>query len=51
MQPVRTGITMGGAAPSPDVLRPIHFGPSLLANLDEFRRRRVLREWRRTFES
>jgi iron(III) transport system substrate-binding protein len=51
MQPIRTGITMKGGAPSPEVLRPIHFGPSLLANLDEFRRRRVLREWRRTFES
>jgi iron(III) transport system substrate-binding protein len=51
MQPIRTGITMSGAAPSPEVLRPIHFGPALLANLDEFRRRSVLREWRRTFES
>jgi iron(III) transport system substrate-binding protein len=51
MQPIRIGVPMDGAAPSPEVLRPIHFGPSLLANLDDFRRRRVLREWRHTFES
>jgi iron(III) transport system substrate-binding protein len=51
MRPIRQDVPMGGLAPSPEVLRPIHFGPSLLANLDQFRRRRVLREWRRTFES
>ena len=51
MQPIRSDIPMEGSAPSPEVLRPIHFGPSLLANLDQFRRREVLREWRRTFES
>jgi iron(III) transport system substrate-binding protein len=51
MQPIRSDIPMVGAAPSPEVLRPIHFGPSLLANLDQFRRLEVLREWRRTFES
>jgi iron(III) transport system substrate-binding protein len=51
MQPIRIGVRMDGGAPSPDVLRPIHFGPSLLANLDEFRRQRVLREWRRAIES
>ncbi len=51
MQPIRAGVAMVGATPSPDVLRPIHFGPALLANLDEFRRRRVLRDWRRSFES
>jgi iron(III) transport system substrate-binding protein len=51
MRPIRTGIAMGGPVPPPEVLRPIHFGPALLANLDEFRRRRVLREWHRTLES
>ena len=51
MRPIRTGVPMPGTAPPAEVLRPIHFGPSLLANLDEFRRRRVLREWRHTFES
>jgi iron(III) transport system substrate-binding protein len=51
IQPIRNGVPMSGAAPSPEVLRPIHFGPSLLANLDEFRRRRVLHEWRRALES
>ena len=51
MQPIRIGVPMDGATPPNDVLRPIHFGPSLLANLDEYRRRRVLREWRRSFDS
>jgi iron(III) transport system substrate-binding protein len=52
MQPIRIGMpTTGEAPPSPEVLRPIHFGPSLLANLDEFRRRSVLREWRHSLES
>jgi iron(III) transport system substrate-binding protein len=51
IQPIRNGIAMHGPAPSPEVLRRIHFGPSLLANLDEYRRRRVLHEWRRAFES
>jgi iron(III) transport system substrate-binding protein len=51
IQPIRNGITMSGPAPSPEVLRRIHFGPALLANLDEFRRRRVLHEWRRALES
>jgi len=30
----------------PAVRRAIHVGPSLLANLDQFRRRRVLQEWK-----
>jgi iron(III) transport system substrate-binding protein len=47
IQPVRNGIPMSGAVPPPEVLRRIHFGPSLLANLDDVRRRGVLREWRR----
>lgn len=51
MQPIRNGIPVSGPAPSSEVQRRIHFGPSLLANLDEFRRRRVLHEWRRALES
>ncbi len=51
MQPVRIGIQTSTPAPSPEVLRPIHFGPSLLANLDQYRRRRVLHEWRRALYS
>jgi iron(III) transport system substrate-binding protein len=51
MQPIRKGVPANGPAPSPEVQRRIHFGPSLLANLDEFRRRRVLHEWRRALES
>ena len=51
MQPIRNGIPASDAVPSPDVLRRIHFGPALLANLDEFRRGRVLHEWRRTLNS
>jgi iron(III) transport system substrate-binding protein len=51
MQPIRDGIPMSGETPSPEILRPIHFGPSLLANLDEVRRGRVLRAWRRALES
>jgi iron(III) transport system substrate-binding protein len=52
MQPIRTGMpATGQAPPSPEVLRPIHFGPSLLANLDEFRRRSVLRAWHHSLES
>jgi iron(III) transport system substrate-binding protein len=51
MQPIRTGVAMDGSAPSPDVLRPIRFGPALLANLDEFRRQRVLRDWRHALET
>jgi iron(III) transport system substrate-binding protein len=47
MRPIRTDVPMAGPVPSSDVLRPIHFGPSLLASLDEFRRQSVLREWRR----
>ena len=47
MRPIRTDVPMAGPLPSSDVLRPIHFGPSLLASLDEFRRQSVLREWRR----
>ncbi len=47
MRPIRTGVQMAGPQPSSEVLRPIHFGPSLLASLDEFRRQSVLREWRR----
>ena len=50
-QPIRNGVTVIGAAPSPEVIRRVDFGPSLLANLDEFRRRRVLHEWRRALES
>jgi iron(III) transport system substrate-binding protein len=48
MQPIRIGVPVNGAAPSPEILRPIHFGPALLANLDELTRQRVLHEWRRT---
>ncbi len=51
IQPIRNGVPITGAAPPPEVVRRIHFGPSLLANLDEFRRRRVLHEWRRALES
>lgn len=51
MRPIRTDVPMGGPLPSSDILRPIHFGPSLLGSLDEFRRRSVLREWRRAIES
>lgn len=51
MTPIRNGVTMNRPAPAPEILLPIHFGPSLLANLDEFRRRSVLREWRRALES
>ncbi len=51
MQPIRIGVPMIEAAPPPEVLRPIHFGPSLLANLDEYRRRRVLQDWRRALQS
>lgn len=51
MHPIRQGIATTGPVPPADVLRPIRFGPSLLANLDEFRRRRVLHEWRRALES
>jgi len=51
MLPIRNGIDTGYTMPQPEVLRRIHFGPSLLANLDEFRRRRVLRDWRRALES
>jgi iron(III) transport system substrate-binding protein len=51
MRPIRTGVPMAGPLPSSDVLRPIHFGPSLLASLDEFRRQSVLREWRRAIDS
>jgi iron(III) transport system substrate-binding protein len=51
MRPIRTGVPMAGPLPSSDVLRPVHFGPSLLASLDEFRRQSVLREWRRAIGS
>lgn len=51
IRPIRAGVTMAGPLPSSDVLRPIHFGPSLLASLDEFRRQSVLREWRRAIGS
>lgn len=51
MTPIRRGIAMPELAPSPEVLQPIHFGPSLLANLDEFRRRSVLKQWRRALKS
>ena len=47
MRPIRNDVQMAGPLPSSDVLRPIHFGPSLLSSLDEFRRESVLREWRR----
>jgi iron(III) transport system substrate-binding protein len=52
LQPIRLG--MGAtreSMPLTEILRPIRFGPSLLANLDEIRRTRLLREWRQTFES
>lgn len=51
MQPIRTGVPAIGASPPPEVIRRIRFGPALLANLDEYRRRRVLYEWRRAFEA
>lgn len=51
MLPTRNGVAPVGETPSAEVVRRIHFGPALLANLDEFRRRRVLYEWRRAFES
>jgi len=51
MQPIRRGMPANGPEPSPEVVRRIHFGPSLLANLDEFRRRHVLREWRRALQA
>jgi iron(III) transport system substrate-binding protein len=51
IQPIREGVPMRGSAPSPEILRRIQFGPSLLAHLDEFRRRRVLEGWRRALES
>jgi len=51
MRPIRADVPMAGPPPSSEVLRPIHFGPSLLASLDEFRRQSVLREWRRALGS
>jgi iron(III) transport system substrate-binding protein len=51
MQPIRNDVPIGWATPSTEVQRWIHFGPALLANLDEFRRRRVLQEWRRILAS
>ena len=50
-QPVREGIPLAGEAPPPEAVRRINFGPELLANLDGYRRQRVLHEWRRAFES
>ncbi|HEY8509159.1 MAG TPA: ABC transporter substrate-binding protein [Steroidobacteraceae bacterium] len=49
--PVRVGIPLTGEAPPPEAVRRINFGPELLANLDAYRRQRVLHEWRRAFES
>lgn len=46
MAPVRLDIPFGGAVIERDVARSIHFGSSLIANLDQFRRRRVLEGWR-----
>lgn len=51
MQPVRNGVILAGSAPPTEVTRRINFGPSLLANIDNVRRRQVLHEWRRAFES
>lgn len=51
MQPIRNGVAAIGPAPPPEVIRRIRFGPALLANLDEYRRRRVLHEWHRAFEA
>jgi iron(III) transport system substrate-binding protein len=46
MAPVRTDID-GGVARAPTAsARPIEVGPSLLANLDQMRRRRLVGEWR-----
>jgi iron(III) transport system substrate-binding protein len=51
IHPVRNGVAIPHPAAHPEALRPIQFGPALLANLDGFRRERVLREWRRSFAS
>jgi len=46
MAPVRNDVPPPGFTADPATLRAIHVGPSLLANLDQFRRQRLLREWR-----
>lgn len=50
VRPIRDGLSMAGPAPPPGVLRPIRFGPSLLASLDEYRRRSVLRSWQNALQ-
>ena len=46
MASVRSDVAQPGLAADQATARAIHVGPSLLANLDQFRRRRVLQEWR-----
>lgn len=44
MTPVRADIDVRGPAPDPASLRAIHIGPALLANMDQLKRARLLRE-------
>jgi iron(III) transport system substrate-binding protein len=44
MTPVRSGVGAAGPAPDPGSLRAIHIGPALLANMDQLKRARLLRE-------
>jgi iron(III) transport system substrate-binding protein len=44
MTPVRRDIAMAGPKPVAESLRAIHIGPALLANLDQMKRQRLLKE-------
>ena len=46
LRPVRNDLQGAGVSgPSPAVALPIEVGPALLANLDQMRRARLLRDW------
>jgi iron(III) transport system substrate-binding protein len=47
MAPVRPDVPRPGFSVDPSILRVIHVGPSLLANIDQFRRNRILRDWKK----
>lgn len=46
MTPVRTDLQMAGPRANPAVLKAIHVGPELLANLDRLKYARLVRQWR-----